>query len=67
MSKNKPKETKDQDYWIVSGMCIGISIGTAVGAGTNNMALWLPIGLCIGLSLGLAFSSNKNDKNKGEK
>ena len=34
------------------GMCMGLAIGTAIGAATHNIALWMPIGLCLGLALG---------------
>ncbi len=63
---NKAKKKKDGNYWLPIGMCLGISIGTAVGAATNNMGLWLPIGLCIGVSLGVVFS-NENDEDDDKK
>lgn len=58
--KNK-KEKKDQNYWLPICMCIGISIGAAVGAATKNIGLWLPIGLCLGVGLGATFTGD-NDK-----
>ena len=60
----KNKETEEKNSGLPIVMCLGICIGTAIGAATDNMALWLPVGLCIGVSLGLALSdtNNKNDK-----
>ena len=62
-TKDEKQEIKDSSYWLPIGMCIGISVGTAVGATSNNMGLWLPIGLCLGVALGSAFSKN-GDNNK---
>ena len=69
MKKEKKKinekiKKEDENYWLPIGMCLGISIGTAIGAATNNMGLWIPLGLSIGLCLGLLFSGSedKNDK-----
>ena len=67
MKKEKRKQTQEKEsnsYWLPIGMCIGISIGTAIGASTNNIGLWLPIGLSIGLCLGVALSNMNNDKDK---
>ena len=44
------------------GMCLGLSIGTAVGAATQNIGTWLPIGLCLGVALGTAFSSSDDSE-----
>ncbi|MBQ1551151.1 MAG: hypothetical protein IIZ67_03525 [Bacilli bacterium] len=61
----KPKNTKkDKTYWIAIWMCIGISVGTAIGAATDNMSLWMPIGLSIGSCLGVVFANNKDSDDK---
>ena len=62
--KGEKKESNDENYWLPIGMCLGISIGSAIGAATNNIGLWLPVGLCIGIGLGAAFSDNKDKDNK---
>ena len=67
MKKEKRKQTQEKEsnsYWLPIGMCIGISIGTAIGASTNNIGLWLPIGLSIGLCFGAAISNGKDKDNK---
>ena len=38
-------------------LCVGIAIGTAVGAATHNIGLWMPVGLAAGTSLGLVFGA----------
>ena len=45
-------------------MCIGISIGTAIGVATHNIGLWMPIGLSVGLCLGLALLHNSENDNE---
>jgi hypothetical protein len=60
---NEKNKKEDESYWLPIGMCLGISIGTAIGAATNNIGLWLPMGLGIGLCFGVAFSSGE-DENK---
>ena len=60
---NKQKED-NTSYWLPIGMCLGISIGTTIGAATNNMGLWLSIGLSVGLCIGLLFSSSKDTNSK---
>ena len=64
MKKNKKEEKQTDNNWLPIGMCLGISIGSAIGVATNNLGLWLPIGLCIGMSLGVALSNNKDDSDK---
>ena len=62
--KKKENKTEKSNYWIAIGMCLGISIGTAIGAATNNMALCIPTGLSIGLCLGIALSNKDGDEDK---
>ena len=51
------KKGKDNgNSWMPIGMCLGISIGTAIGAATQNMGLWMPLGVSLGLCWGLLFS-----------
>ena len=60
----KEDNEKEGNYWLPIGMCLGISIGTAIGAATNSITLWLPVGLSIGICLGMAFSSDDDDNAK---
>ena len=50
------KDKKGNNSWMPIGMCLGISIGTAIGAATHNMGLWMPMGVSLGLCWGLLFS-----------
>ena len=62
--KKENNKKNDNSYWLPIRMCLGISIGTTVGAATKNMGLWISIGLCLGMSLGIVFSSTKDKNDK---
>ena len=47
------------------GMCLGMSVGTALGAATDNLALYMCIGLSVGMCIGVLMDA-KNRKNKEE-
>ena len=49
---NKNKKNGSNSSRLAIVMCIGISIGTAIGVATHNIGLWMPIGLSVGLCLG---------------
>ena len=44
---------KDTEHkYLPIGMCLGIGVGTAIGAVTDNMGFWMSIGVSIGVGLG---------------
>lgn len=46
------------------GMCLGISIGTAIGYATDNISTYMPIGLSLGMAIGaLIDAKNRKDSN----
>ena len=63
--KNK-NEKKDKTLYLPIFMCLGLSIGVAFGAATNNMPTCMCIGLAIGLCIGTALDSQKKNKDKEE-
>ena len=63
--KNK-NEKKDKTLYLPIFMCLGISIGVAFGAATNNKPTCMCIGLAIGLCIGTALDSQKKNKDKEE-
>ena len=46
-------------------MCIGISVGTGIGAAVSNIPVCMSIGLCIGVAIG-ALLDWKNRKKDAE-
>jgi hypothetical protein len=44
-------------------MCLGLSIGTAIGAAIGN----IPIGMCMGLGIGVCFGSVLDHANRAKK
>jgi len=54
-------------------MCLGMSVGTAIGVALKNISLWMSIGMMIGICIGAAIdyenqkkSEKKNDDEKME-
>ena len=48
-------------------MCIGISVGTAIGAALDNIPVWMCIGLSIGVGLGTVLDARrKAEKDSSE-
>ena len=58
MKDKKPNE--NQMTYLPIGMCLGISIGTAIGVVTDNLAL----GMCFGVSIGMCIGSLIDAKNR---
>jgi len=64
----KPQEPDNQMLYLPIGMSLGISVGTAIGAGAGN----IPLGMCIGVSIGVAvgavidFLNRKNKENPSD-
>ena len=58
MKENKNPENKIQ--YLPIGMCIGISIGTAIGAATDNIG----VGMCLGVGIGTLFGSLLDAQNR---
>ena len=48
----KQKPSDHQDHYLPIGMCLGISIGTALGVAANNLPVYMAIGSSIGLCIG---------------
>ena len=62
--KNK-QENAPQVQYMPIGMCLGMSVGTALGAAMDNMGLYMCMGLSIGMCIG-ALVDAKNRKTSQE-
>ena len=58
----KDKNSDNQIMGMPFFMCIGISVGTAIGAALDNIPVWM----CIGLSIGVGLGSVLDAKNKAK-
>ena len=63
MKNNNEKGHNDQNttHYMPLYMCIGISLGLAIGVATDNLAVCMPIGLGAGVCLG-SFLDRQNLK-----
>ncbi len=59
----KKNDSGKQIQYMPIGMCLGISIGMAVGSAMDN----IPVGMCLGLGIGLCFGSALDNANKAKK
>ena len=57
----KDKKTPENaTHYLPIFMCIGLSVGLAIGAGVDN----IPIGMCIGMGIGVALGSALDSLNR---
>ena len=61
--KDKQK-SENQTYYMPLCMCLGMSIGTAIGVTTDNLSIYMPIGMSIGLCIGSLIDAQKRNKAK---
>ena len=58
------KKVDNQTYYMPICMCLGMSIGTAIGVATDNLSIYMPIGMSIGLCIGSLIDAQKRNKAK---
>ncbi len=58
------KKTENNTEYVPICMCLGISIGTAIGVATDYLAILMPIGLSIGLCIGCIIDAENRKKAK---
>ena len=56
------QEKENKTYYLPIGMCLGMSIGVAIGSARDNLA----IGMCVGLSLGVCLGALLDAKKRKE-
>lgn len=56
------KDSGNQMYYMPLGMCLGISVGMAIGAAMDNIS----IGMCMGLGIGMCFGSALDAANRAK-
>ena len=65
---NSPQDKRPQTDTSAYGLAIGLSLGTAIGIATDNLAFWMMIGLTLGLCAGpvVGVSKGKTDNKEHE-
>ena len=58
----KKDNSENQVQYLPIGMCLGLSIGMAVGAAMDNIS----VGMCMGLGIGLCFGSALDNANRAK-
>lgn len=58
----KKNDSDKQIQYMPIGMCLGLSIGMAIGAAMDNIS----IGMCFGLGIGMCFGSALDSANRAK-
>lgn len=58
------KKPDSQTYYMPICMCLGMSLGTAIGAATDNMSMCMCLGMSFGLCIGSIIDARNRSKNK---
>ena len=56
------KDNGNQIQYMPIGMCLGLSIGMAIGAAMDNIS----VGMCMGLGIGVCFGSALDAANRAK-
>jgi len=59
---SKTDKSSDGIQYMPIGMCLGLSVGVAIGAAFHNIGIGMCLGLGIGMCLGVIIDANKNKK-----
>lgn len=64
----KTDDSNEKVQYLPLYMCIGIAIGSGLGAVAGNIPVFMSIGLAVGLGIGAAIdaANRKKEKEKGE-
>ena len=54
----------NQTLYMPICMCLGMSIGTAIGVATDHMSMWMCLGVSFGLCIGSAIDPRNREKAK---
>ena len=60
------KESKNETHYMPLGMCLGMSIGTAIGVATKNLSIYMPIGMSIRMCIGALIDAQNRKKAKDD-
>lgn len=60
------KDNENRTQYMPIGMCMGISIGTAIGAAMDNIPVCMAVGLSLGMCIG-SFIDARNQKTEKDK
>ena len=62
----KKKDSENNHQYMPIGMCMGISIGTALGVAFDNISVWMCLGLSFGLCVGIVIDQLQNKNSETE-
>lgn len=63
-SKKADKNSENQTCCMPICMCLGISLGTAIGVATDNLPMCMSLGVSFGLCIGSVIDARNRRENK---
>ena len=60
MKKDDKEKNDDKIQYLPIGMCLGLSIGMAIGAAMDNIS----VGMCLGMGIGVCFGAALDAANR---
>ena len=64
--KDKDKNKKSSGNCMLSFMCLGMSLGAAIGVATNNLSVYMALGMSCGLCIGSLIDASNRKKAKDQ-
>ena len=64
--ENKNKSDNNDGSYLSVGVCLGMSIGVALGVVMDNISMYLPIGMCVGMCIGILMDSKKKKETEDD-
>ena len=60
------KNSENETHYLPIFMCLGISVGTALGTAMDNLSTWMCMGIALGVAIGAALDQMKKNKKSEE-
>ena len=60
------KNSENETHYLPIFMCLGLSVGTALGSAMDNLSTWMCTGIALGVAIGAALDYRKKKEPKDE-
>ena len=60
------KNSENETHYLPIFMCLGLSVGTALGSAMDNLSTWMCTGIALGVAIGAALDHRKKKEPKDE-
>ena len=60
------KNSENETHYLPIFMCLGVSVGTALGSAMDNLSTWMCTGIALGVAIGAALDHRKTKETKDD-